>query len=207
RFRRPDGRPAKIRLGKYTEHEIEGAPVLGQRLLTLAAARQLAADIHRRRALGQDVIGEVRAERQRQRTAMEQRVANNFTTCLREFLVEHKVRKRGTRPRRWRETARVLGLDYPLGAEPDSEPQVIKGGFADIWRDRPVSEISHDLIFETIRDAGRRGIPGLGRRNRGNSDARKRSLHSAFSSLFAWLRSERRIASNPCADMDRPPPT
>src|SRR5690242_11985552 len=37
RFRRPDGRPAKIRLGRYTDHEVEGGPILGQRMLTLAA--------------------------------------------------------------------------------------------------------------------------------------------------------------------------
>jgi integrase len=206
RFRRPDGRPAKIRLGKYSELEVEGAPVLGQRMLTLAAARQLTQDVHRRRALGEDVIGEVRAERQRRRSATEQRAAHTFSACLREFLVEHKVKKRATRPRRWRETARVLGLDYPPGAEPSSEPRVIKGGLADIWRDRPVTDIDHELIFGTIRDAGRRGIPGLGRRNRGNSDARRRSLHSALSAFFAWLKRERKIASNPCAEMDRPPP-
>jgi integrase len=206
RFRRPDGRPAKIRLGKYAEDEITGAPVLGQRMLTLGAAREMAQAIHRRRALGEDVIGETRAERQRQRVEVEQRVASTFATCLREFLVEHKVRKRGTYPRRWRETARVLGLYFAVGAEPSSDPKVIKGGLADIWRDRPVGDIDQNLIFETIRDAGRRGIPGLDRRNRGNSDARKRSLHAALSTLFDWLKRERKIVSNPCADMDRPAP-
>jgi integrase len=208
RFRRPDGKPAKIRLGRYTNREIDGAPILGQRMLTLAAARQLALDIHRRRAMNVDVIGEVRTERQRQRSELLQRGVNTFAACLREFLVDHKVKKRGTYPRRWRETARVLGLDFPIDAKPDSEPRVIKGGLADIWRDRAVGEIDHNLIFETIRDAGRRGIPGLGRRNRGNSDARKRSLHSALATLFAWLKDERKIATNPCIELKRPtPPT
>src|SRR5689334_21953737 len=61
RFRRPNGQPAKIRLGRYTDHEIEGDPILGQKMLTLRGARALAADIHRRRALGEDIIGEHKA--------------------------------------------------------------------------------------------------------------------------------------------------
>jgi integrase len=208
RFRRPDGRPGKIRLGKYdpTDREIDGDPVVGQQL-TLHAARTLASKLHRERKLGRDVIGDHKAIRQRQRAEIEQRVATNLGSCLREFFVEHKVRKRGTRPRRWRETARLLGLDYPLGGDPGSyEPQLVKGGLAEVWRDRPVREIDHELIFTTVRDAGRHGIPGLERRNRGNSDARKRALHSALSVFFAWLKRERKITSNPCADLERPGP-
>src|SRR5262245_22347581 len=59
RFRRPDGTKAKLTLGvaDLSGRELQGAPVLGQPL-TLAAARALAADIHRQRALGSDVIAE-----------------------------------------------------------------------------------------------------------------------------------------------------
>jgi integrase len=100
-----------------------------------------------------------------------------------------------------------LGLDYPPDSDPATgEPKVIKNGLADLWGARPVVEIDHHLIFETVSEAGKRGIPGFKRRNRGNSDARKRALHAALSVFFAWLKRERKITSNPCADIDRAGP-
>src|SRR5690348_5108882 len=56
RFRRSaDGRPAKLTLGPVdlSGHELEGDPEIGMPL-TLAAARALAASIHRQRAQGKD---------------------------------------------------------------------------------------------------------------------------------------------------------
>ena len=49
RFRRPDGKPAKLVLGPFDPSaEGEGEPVIGQPL-TLAAARRLASDLGRER--------------------------------------------------------------------------------------------------------------------------------------------------------------
>ena len=83
---------------------------------------------------------------------------------------------------------------------------MIKKGLADIWGSRPVAAIDDYLIHETVGEAGKRGIPGLGRRNCGNSDARKRAMYAALSVLFVWLKRERKITSNPCADVARPGP-
>jgi integrase len=208
RFRRPDGRPAKLVLGRYDSagREQRDDPEIGMPL-TLAAARQLATKVHLRRARGEDVVADHKARRHRQRDEAEQRAATSFGPCLREFFADHKVKKWKTRPRRWRETARTLGMDYPADSDPaTTEPTVIEGGLADIWADRPVAEIDDHLIFETLRDAAKAGIPGLARRNRGNSDARKRNLHAALSVYFGWLKRERRVARNPVADLDRPGP-
>ena len=57
RFRRPDGRTAKLTLGPvdFSNTEASDEPVLGGPL-TLRQARQLAAKIDRERARGIDVI-------------------------------------------------------------------------------------------------------------------------------------------------------
>jgi integrase len=207
RFRTPTGRIGKLTLGPlHIGEETVGPPVIGMPL-TLQGARQLAAEVHRERALGRDVVADHQARRRRQRVEAGQRGATNFGVCVREFIVDHKVKKWGTRPRRWRETARTLGLAYLPNSDPaTTEPDVVKGGFADIWRDRPVAEIDDHLIFETVRAVGKQGIPGLGRRNGGNSDARMRSMYAALSGLFGWLKRQRRTTHNPCAEVERPGP-
>ena len=53
RFRRPDGRSANLTLGRVSDVEVEGEPVMGS-YLTLASARKLAAEVQRQRALGRD---------------------------------------------------------------------------------------------------------------------------------------------------------
>jgi hypothetical protein len=63
RFRKPDGMPAKLTLGvvDFSGAELQGSPTIGQPL-SLPAARQLAAEVHRQRALGRDVIDDVKGE-------------------------------------------------------------------------------------------------------------------------------------------------
>jgi integrase len=208
RFRTPSGRIGKLTLGTFDPlgGELAGEPQIGQPL-TVAAAHALAAWVHRERALGLDVIADHKARKHRQRAEAQQRAATSFGACVREFVVEHRVKKWRTRPRRWRETARVLGLDYPPGCDPAmTEPQEIKNGLADIWGNRAVAEIDDYLIHETVREAGKRGVPGLRCRNRGSSDARERAMYAALSVLFAWLKRERKVTSNPCAGVERPGP-
>ena len=69
RFRRPDGKAGKLVLGPYdvSGQELTEDPVVGMPL-SLAAARMLAAKIHRERALGRDPIGEHKARKHRRRS-------------------------------------------------------------------------------------------------------------------------------------------
>ena len=69
RFRRPNGKAAKLTLGPVdlSGKEAESEPVLDSPL-TLASARRLAAEIHRQRAMGRDVVADYDASRRRQKS-------------------------------------------------------------------------------------------------------------------------------------------
>ena len=192
RFRRPDGRPGKITLGPFDRsgRELTGDPQIGQPL-TLQAARQLAATVHRDRALGHDVVADHRARRHRQRTEIKERAANTFGAGVRAYIADY------ARPetRNWLETARLLGLRY----HGDGEPEEAKGGLAQRWADRPVAGIDAHDVWSVIEEARRVAIPGITARNRDISDSRGRALFAALSSMFSWLKRQRRIESNPCA--------
>jgi integrase len=208
RFRRPDGRAAKLTLGRVELADVEpkDEPVLGG-ALTLRQARQLANKIDRERARGLDVIAEHSAQKHRERVAAVQRSASSFTVAAREFFAEYKVRRWAARPRRWREDARLLGLRYPPNSDPaDAEPEIIRGGLAAIWADKPMAEITDDDVYAVVDGARRHGVPGLPRRSRGASDARGRKMHGALSVLFRWLLRHRKVRANPCIGVERPGP-
>jgi integrase len=198
RFRRPDGRPAKIVLGPlHNGGETPGPPVVGMPL-TLQGARQLAAEIHRQRALGADVVGDHKARKHRQRAEIIERNGNTFAAAVRAYVDEHARPK----TRNWRETAHRLGLDY--ADENDDEPEPTRGGLVQRWADRDVRSIDGHDIWSVTDEARRLGIPGIVARNDGLSDARGRALFVALSSFFSWLKRQRRIDSNPCAGEARP---
>jgi integrase len=208
RFRRPDGRPAKLTLGSVDldEREASDEPVLGG-ALTLRQARQLANKIDRERARGVDVIAEHDARRHRERAEAARRTASSFGLAAREFFAEYKVKRWGARPRRWREDARLLGLRYPPDRDPtDAEPEVLRGGLADTWGEKPVADITDDDVYAVVDGARRHGVPGMDRRGKGASDARGRKLHGALSVLFRWLLRHRRVRANPCQAVARPGP-
>ena len=94
RFRRPDGRTAKVTLGDVdlSGRELEGEPVIGQSL-TLAAARALATNLTRHRARGIDVVATRQAEVARTRDAAVKRSANTFGAALPQFFADYKTRK------------------------------------------------------------------------------------------------------------------
>src|SRR5262249_26012474 len=119
RFRRPDGRSAKLTLGAVdiTGKEAKEAPKIGDPL-TLAAARVLATDVRRQLKRGVDPAAAWVVEKQRRRVVAIEKASNTFAAAARQFLDEHKVRRSGQKPRGWRETARLLGLDYPADGEP-----------------------------------------------------------------------------------------
>jgi integrase len=199
RFRRPSGRPAKLTLGPVdlSGKEAEGAPVLGQPL-TLASARRVAADVGHQRALGRDVVSDYDASRRRQRSEHEARARSTFVAVAREFIEQYARKK----TRRWRETARLLGLrPTPEGFE------IIRGGLADRWSDRPVAAIDGHDIFGVVDETRRSGVPGLERRSDGPTEARARVMLACLSKLFGWLVEHRLVEKNPCAGVHRPGPS
>jgi hypothetical protein len=187
RFRRPGGARAKLTLGTFNPDEQVGEPRIGAPL-TLAAARALAGQINMDRATGADVIAVQRVQRQRRRVGIREAGASSFGQAVRDFLAGHKVRKTGKRPRRWRETASLLGLRYPLDG---SEPTVVKGGLCAIWGDRPADKIDADDIHVAIQ--------GM------DTESMRRRMADALSTMFKWLHQNRRIKTNPCLGVHRPP--
>jgi hypothetical protein len=182
RFRRPNGKTAKITLGPVdlSGTETPADPVLGAPL-TLAAARRLAAELQRQRAIGRDVASDCVTLKRQRRTAARVRSENTFSIAAQQFVEEHASAK----TRRWKETARLLGLS-PM------DLKTIPGGLADRWHAKPITEISTDDIYVLVEEARRQGIPGIGRRNTGLSEARARAMFSCLSKMFAWLVAHRR---------------
>jgi integrase len=205
RFRRPDGRGAKLTLGsvELTNTESADEPVFGGPL-TLRQARALAAQIDRQRARGVDVVEHYKADRQRKAAAIRKAAANTFGAAVREFVKDYKTK--WGRPRRWQEDARLLGLAYPAGVSDPAEvePQIIPGSLAATWADKPISSIDGHDIHTVVDEARKHGIPGLGRHNSGISESRGRKVHAALSVLFAWLVRDRKLTVNPCVGVWRP---
>jgi integrase len=207
RYRRADGRPAKLTLGTVdvTGAELEGEPMIGGHL-TLAAARKLTAEVHRQRALGNDPIADKKAEKLRHRKAITKAAETSFMASAR-YYIEHSRKKRTAkgidRNRGWRDTAQVLGLSYPKDG---GEPSIIKGGLAERWRDKPVAEITSEDIAIAVDDAIEKGIPGRPVRNNDASNSRGHEMVSALSPMFRALHEKRRVRSNPCLGIHRPKP-
>lgn len=198
RLRKPDGRTAKVTLGPVDtgDEETSDEPVMGG-ALTLGQARQLAAEIDRKRARGVDVVAERKAEKLRKRTAAADRTANTFGTCVREFFIDYRTKKRQARPRRWRDDAAVLGLRYRPGSDPATvaEPEVIQGSLVETWANKLIAEIDGHDVHAVVDEARKHG-----------SNGRARKLHAALSVLFGWLQRQRRVAVNPVAGVWRPGP-
>jgi integrase len=203
RFRDGTGRPRKMVLGPYDSsgHELKDTPEIGQPL-SLAAARALAAEIHRRRMRGEDVVGEHKARKIRRRTEAAKKSALAFGACVIEFFRDYKTRRWHTRPRRWHQDARTLGLSWPRDADPAKvEPEIIRGGLAEAWAAKPVAEIDEADVLAIVDAARKAGIPGLDQRNGGASEARGRRMHAALSVFFRWLQTKRRVLRNICRDV------
>jgi integrase len=195
RFRRPSGQSAKLTLGPVdlTGKEMESDPVIDAPL-TLAAARRLAMDVHRERAMGKDVV----AVRHREKLERAVRGSGDFAQAAIDFIEQHAMRK----TRRWQETARLLGL-RPVA---DGGVKLIPKGLADRWQGRSIGEIDGDDIHGIIDETREQGVPGLERRAKGPSEARARIMFAALSSMFAWLIERRCVTQNPCVGVHRPAP-
>jgi integrase len=204
RFRDQRGAPVKITLGAVDlGAEPAEPPTLEQHLgtpLTLSMARTLAAELHRRRALGRNVVTDTKAVRNRRRAVMVEATENSFASVARRFIEEHARPK----TRKWRESARFFGLAYPTDG---GEPETLPNGLAAQWADRPIGEIDADIVWAVTSEIRRLGVPGLKRRSRGPTEVQERQAMAALSSLFTWAVDQRLVKTNPCRDVRRPKPS
>ena len=198
RFRVNGGRIGKLTLGPVdlSGNEMQEEPAIGQPL-TLAAARQVAARVHRERALGHDPIADHKAAKQRQRAAVIEAASNSFGAAAKEFIERYASKK----TRRWKEQARLLGLQPTA-----SGLEIIPAGLAARWHDKPVAKIDGHDIHTLIVETRERGAPGLQRRSEQPTESRARAMLSVISKMFGWLLQHRRVEMNPCAGVHRPEP-
>lgn len=170
RYRRPQSRKtAKLVLGRAIDHgENTEAPAVGD-FLSLGSARLLAAKLRHEVATGRDPAKQREKEK-----------SDTFPLAARNYL-DH-ARKN---IRRWQSTAELLGL------RPDGTP--IKGGLAEAWKHKAITEIDEDDIFHALDEAGRRAT------------SRKRVMFAALSSFFNYLKVHRKIKHNPVKGLKRPP--
>ncbi|HEU5274704.1 MAG TPA: integrase arm-type DNA-binding domain-containing protein, partial [Xanthobacteraceae bacterium] len=198
RYRRPNGKPAKLTLGPLdlSDQEPEGTPVIGAPL-SLLSARALATEQSRQRARGVDIAAKHIADKRRKIQAIEDAADRTFPALARRFIDDYAKPK----TRSWRDTARLLGLAYP----PDGGiPTVIKNGLADRWRDRDVATLNDSDLYTVVDEARRTGVPGLKRRRDSVSDTMGRALAAALSRFFSWQVEHRQITVNPAVGMFKP---
>jgi integrase len=202
RFRRPDGTPWKLTLGTVdlSGKEAECEPVVGGHH-SLTAARRLAADVRRQRALGRDVVSDLAAEKMRRKAELNGAAQSTFAAAARDYI--ELERRKKERNRGWRNTARLLGFNYPADG---GEPTLVKGGLAERWGDLPVAELAADDLHAIVDEARARSVPGLPPRRPGPSDSRARDMAGTLSAMFRWLARRRRIQVNPATDLDKPAP-
>src|SRR5262249_50789208 len=128
-----------------------------------------------------DPIADHRAARYRQRAEAINRTANSFVAAARSYIDEHASRH----TRRWRETARVLGLVYAA----DGSVTLARGGIAQRWADRDVASIDAHDIHAAIEESGRSALV----------------LARVLSHMFTWLVRNRRIEVKPSIHVPSPP--
>lgn len=179
RFRRPGGRLAKLTLGTVDTigRELSDEPQIGGHH-TLAAARRLVAEIQRRRKMGEDVVAQRRA------------AAGNKPLTFEIAAIQFVETYAKQRQRRWRDTARDLGLQ-----ELDDQLVRIRGSLADIWRDRPVTDIGGRDIAGVLEETVARGAPYAAN-----------GQLATFRKMFNWLRERHLVDANPCTGIGRPTP-
>jgi integrase len=185
RFRRPSGKSARQVLGPvdFSTREPEGQPTLEMigTPLTLAMSRALVAEVHRRRAFGDDVVADVKTAKRRRRSAAGTAAADDFAAALRDYVEKHAR----ANVKHWRKQLRFLGLDYP----PDGcgPPTLVPGGLAERWAGRPVRDLRVGDIRPAIDEAQVSGVPGLARRATRATDPMARVLGSYLSAAFGWM--------------------
>lgn len=196
RFRHSDGSLVRLSLGPvdFTGTEQEATPQIGDPL-SLAAARRLAADVNRKRALGHDF----KAAKQRQAFQKELKGSKTFALAAVDFVTQHSMRK----VRGWKLQARSLGIRPKADG---AGVELIPHGLANRWSTRALTEIDGDDIHALVREVRERGIPGIGRKNLGPSEPRARAVYSDLSKFFSWCVEERRLKASPVVGVTKPRP-
>jgi integrase len=176
RYRRKgDGKAIKHTIGSYPAVTLKDAR---------AAATVLRAEIER----GADPHGA-------KVVARRQTVEDSFEAVARRYIADLQRRQK----RSWEWYARLLGL------APNGSPEtldIIRDGstdrgrrrvsLVDRWGSRRTRDITDTDIVHAL-DQVSAHAPILANR-----------LHAVLSALFTWARKKRLVASNPCADLDRP---
>ena len=188
RYRRPDGRSARLVLGSVhvANQELTTEPVIGGHH-TLAGARRLVATLRHEIAQGRDPGAAHLTGKQLRRAE----IANTFGAAARDFIEQYAKK----RTRRWQDQARVLGL------RPDG---IIRGGLVERWSNKSVADIDNHDIYIIVDECRRLGVPGLERRKDGPDKSRAMVMLSTLSRMFGWLARHRRVEKNPCAEVHRP---
>jgi integrase len=176
RYRRPDGRSAKLTLGAFDPSaEMASTPVIGAPL-TLGAARQLAAEALREKARGRDP-GELREKAKAEREA-----EKTLTDVLPAYVAHLKANNRT-----WAPTERTLN-------------SLVKP-----WMERPLASITPDDCWTLVQRARTHGL-GLELRRKGPSEGRARLAHSLLGGLFTWCVAKRKLDRSPVAGLEPPQP-
>jgi integrase len=138
--------------------------------------------------MGKDVVADMAAAKHRRLTENARGAANTFAVAVRDFVVEHCVKN----TKNWKTTARMLGLD------PKADFEIVPGGLADRWADKPVASIGGHDIYAVVDETRRLGVPGRDRRSKKPTDGMARLMLRTLSKMFSWLIQHRRVVSNPC---------
>jgi integrase len=183
--RKSDSKAVKHTIGSYPMISLKDARSAA---IALRAEIERGADPH-----GAKVVA-------RRRTA---EVGDSFEAVAKRFITDYQFRSK----RSWEWTARLLGLavDTEAAVAPKQCPPLVvmrdgstdrrghrRVSLVDRWGTRRVGDITHaDIVAALDRVSNHAPIAA----NR---------LHAVLSSLFGWAKGKRLVASNPCADLDRP---
>jgi integrase len=177
--------------GKAVKHTIGSYPMLSLKDAR-SAATALRAEIER----GADPHGAKVVARRR---AAE--VDDSFEAVTRRYITDYQFRSK----RSWNWTARLLGLAVDGAAELGKCPPlaVIRDGstdrrghrrvsLVDRWGTRRIGDIADADVIHALDQISNRAPIAANR------------LHAVLGSLFSWAKGKRLVASNPCAELDRP---
>jgi integrase len=176
RYRRKgDGKAVKHTIGSYPAVTLKDARSAA---IALRAEIERGADPH-----GAKVV------------ARRQTVEDSFDAVARRYIADLRFRRK----RSWEWYARLLGL------APNGSPEtldIIRDGstdrgrrrvsLVDRWGNRRIGDITDTDIIHALDQIS------------GHAPILANRLHAILSALFTWARKKRLVASNPCADLDRP---
>lgn len=184
RYRRPNGKSAKLRLGSVSDLKVE-EPKLGGSF-DVEAARVLAGQMRNQIAMGKDVAARRKLDAS----------GDKFPNAAADYIIDLRDREKN---RTWWKVGRTLGLEFT-----EDGPSTIPGSLCERWRDKTAAEITRADLRAALQEAYKSAIPGRTARRKGASGARERDMSSALGGLFRWLASKDRAPANPMAAMERP---